>query len=344
MEQKNTMNVAKIIACILIVSYLTSSTVAAPLADSSQQSGSQETKQIRKNPEHRKIGFTNKDVEMWTNPCSSESIMDSAFTNPDILTSVNGTLSLFSQIKLTAEIIEIDLRDNERINSTNYKAWETFNAHNYKFIPEKPTGNHRQWHFDLQKYVATFILLHKSQKIDDEAHNNNTMSEELGKILRDAKHLLCDIEHFVNATSSLKIGPKDWIKKREMKELVQFQNLTAMFLHRTYTKGRFQDYIQKLLKRIEQQSARNYVEKQVTYPKLKSIKKNKQQGTKRARKGNKRNQNGRKIEQQNEVAVTKRTHIVRTSKNPAQVRNNKNKNNRRRQRTRTTTTSTTVAL
>ena len=64
--------------------------MAAPLADNSQQLGSQETKQIRKNPEHRKIGFTNKDVEMWTNPCSSESIMESAFTNPDILTSVNG--------------------------------------------------------------------------------------------------------------------------------------------------------------------------------------------------------------------------------------------------------------
>lgn len=168
------------------------------------------------------------------------------------------------------------------------------------------------------------------------------MSEELGKILRDAKHLLCDIEHFVNATSSQKIGGKDWIKKREMKELIQFQNLTAMFLHRTYAKGRFQDYIQKLLKRIEQQSARNYIEKQVTYPKLKSIKKNKQQGTKRARKGNKRNQNGRKIDQENEVAVTKRTHIVRTSKNPAQARNNKN--NRRRQRTRTTTTSSTATL
>jgi hypothetical protein len=172
------------------------------------------------------------------------------------------------------------------------------------------------------------------------------MSEELGKILKDAKHLLCDIEHFVNSTSSQKIGQKDWIKKREMKELVKFENLTAMYLHRTFAKGRFQDYIQKLFKRIEQQSERNYVEKQVTYPKLKSIKRNnnKQQGTKRARKGNKRNQNGRKIDQQNEVAVTKRTHIVRTSKNPAQVRNNKSKNNRRRQRTRTTTTSTTVAL
>ena len=156
--------------------------------------------------------------------------------------------------------------------------------------------------------------------------------------------MLCEIEDFVNATSSQKINKKDWIKKREMKELVQFQNLTAMFLNRTYAKGRFQDYIKRLLNRIEQQSARNYIEKQVTYPKLKSIKKNKQQGTKRARKGNRRNQNGRKNEEQYEVAVTKKTHIVRTSKNPSQPRNNKNKNNRRRQRTRTTTTSTTAAL
>ncbi|XP_070494696.1 uncharacterized protein [Chironomus tepperi] len=337
MEQKNTMNVAKIIACILIVSYLTCSTVAAPLADSSQQSGSIEKKHNKKSSEEKKNIFTNKDVEMWTNPCSSESIMDSSI-------SVSDMNANFEEIRLTASYIDVDLRDNEKINTTNYKAWDEFNARDYEFLPQKPTGNHRQWHFDLQKYVATFILLHKRQKIDDEAHNNNTMSEELGKILRDAKHLLCDIEHFINATSSQKIGQKDWIKKGEMRNLTKFRNITAMFLNRTYAKGRFQDYIQKLMNRIKQQSAKNFVEKNVTYPKLKSIKKNKQQGTKRARKGNKRNQNGRKIDQQNEVAVTKRTHIVRTSKNPAQARNNVNKNNRRRQRTRTTTSSSTVAL
>ena len=59
--------------------------MAAPLADSSQQTGSQEIKQTRKNPDHRKIGFTNKDVEMWTNPCSSESIMDSNISVPDVI-------------------------------------------------------------------------------------------------------------------------------------------------------------------------------------------------------------------------------------------------------------------
>lgn len=65
--------------------------MAAPLADSSQQSSSsQEIKQVKRNPEHRKIGFSNKDVEMWINPCSSEGMIDSSLTNPDILTSVNG--------------------------------------------------------------------------------------------------------------------------------------------------------------------------------------------------------------------------------------------------------------
>lgn len=190
----------------------------------------------------------------------------------------------------------------------------------------------------MQKYVASFILLQKNQKIDDELHNNNTMSQELGRILQDARKMLCEIEHFVNATSSKKIGSDDWITKKQMHGIIKFQNLTAMFLHRTYAKGRFQDYIHKLLRRIEHQSSTNFVEKKVSYPKFKLLRKNRKQTTKKARRGNKRIQNERRQQQQNESTPTKRVHIVRTTKQPSQTRIVKNKNNRRRMRTKTTTT------
>lgn len=191
----------------------------------------------------------------------------------------------------------------------------------------------------MQIYVASFGLLFKEQLKEDRGENDNTMSQELQKIFQDARHLLCDIEEFINATSSRKIGSEDWIKKREMKQIIQFKNLTNIYLHRTYVKGRFQNYIQKLYKRIVQQSSReDYSEKSISYPKYKSLKKHRT-ATRRAHKGGKKNnrQNG---QNGHEVLPTKRVHIVRTSKQPGQTRITKNNNNinRNRRRQRTTTT------
>lgn len=215
------------------------------------------------------------------------------------------------------------------------------------FIVSFKQGNHRKWHFDLQIYVASLGLLQKYQmKMDREDQEfNTTISNELKVIFNGARDLLCEIEHFVNTTSSQKIGVDDWITKREMRSLLNFQNLTDMMkLHQIYVKGRFQSYIEKLLQRITQQSKRNYVEKSITYPKHKSLSlRKKKTVSRRPNKGGRRNRpqkqqqplNGDNIEMS-----TKRVHIVRTTKNNKinnninnKSNNNRNMNGKRRQRT-----------
>lgn len=163
------------------------------------------------------------------------------------------------------------------------------------------------------------------------------------EILSSAKALLCEIEHFVNATSKVKISDIDWIKRGEMRKLIEFQNLTSnMAVHRTYTKGLFQEYVNLLFRRVKQQSKRGYVETKVEHVK-KSLQKNKQKTTKKSRRGNRRGPKGQKNDQQYEISSTKRVHIVRTSKSPSHPRNNKNKMNKNRNERRQNKTSTTVA-
>jgi hypothetical protein len=197
----------------------------------------------------------------------------------------------------------------------------------------------------MQIYVASFGLLYKYQLHQDREENfNMTLSKELKNIFDMAQRLLCDIEGFVNTTSSQKIGSEDWIKKREMRELLNFHNLTEMMkLHQIYVKGRFQSYVEKLLQRIRQQSKRNYVEKSITFPKHKSLAlRKKKTVTRRPQKGGRRvNNNNRPQKQQplngdNLEMSTKRVHIVRTTRMPGRNNrnnNNKNMNGRRRQRT-----------
>jgi hypothetical protein len=202
----------------------------------------------------------------------------------------------------------------------------------------------------MQIYVASIRLLYNVQYIDDSKNNNNTMSQELDKIFQAARTLLCDIEDFINATSSQKIGKKDWIKMKEMKQILQFKNFTEMELHRTYVKGRFQSYIQKLYRRIVQQSERtDWTEKRISYPKHKSLRRKHNKSPNRLNKGERRGkkrQNKNSFDNNEASSVTKRIHIVRTTKMPnnAQQVTRQSRKNRPHQRvSRTSTISTTTA-
>lgn len=109
----------------------------------------------------------------------------------------------------------------------------------------------RRWHMDTQIYVASFSLLYKYQLQDDNGLNNNTVSPELKDILERARQLLCDIEHFVNATSNRNRQHRPyWYEEVEMAKLVKLKKKTIR-LNNKFVKGRFQHYISKLYKRIK---------------------------------------------------------------------------------------------
>lgn len=113
-------------------------------------------------------------------------------------------------------------------------------------------GIAHKWHEHLQIYVASFSFIHKNQTKADELNNNTTLSNELETILNKARALLCDIEHFVNATSN-KHGnniPK-WYSLGEMSRIVwKLKNQKSRY-NNLFVKARFQQYVDRLYKRIQ---------------------------------------------------------------------------------------------
>lgn len=175
----------------------------------------------------------------------------------------------------------------------------------------------------MQIYVATFGVLYKEQLKQDIETNNNTLSTELHDIFKSARELLCAIEDFVNATNTERIGSQDWLNRREMKDLLNFKNLTdKLTIHRMYAKGRFQGYIKKLHDRIIGQINNPSIQNQSQskYPKLRALKRNST-----TRRKNKKLQNG---------SATKKVHKIRTttSKSPKTFAK-KRKNQRQRSTT-----------
>lgn len=126
----------------------------------------------------------------------------------------------------------------------------------------------------------------------------------------------------MNATNTERIGSQDWLTRHEMKQLLNFKNLTdKLTIHRMYAKGRFQTYIKKLHDRIIGQITNSSIQNQSQskYPKLRALKKN--STTRRKRK-----------QLQNGVA-TKKIHKIRTTKNPKSFA--KKRKNQRQQRSTT---------
>lgn len=174
----------------------------------------------------------------------------------------------------------------------------------------------------MQIYVATFGLLYKEQLKKDVENNNNTLSAELHDIFNSARELLCTIEDFVNSTNTERINSNDWLTRHEMKQILNFKNLTdKLTIHRMYAKGRFQTYIKKLHDRIIGQTSDPSIQNQSQskYPKLRALKR--------------KPVNRRKSLLQNGSA-TKKVHKVRTTttKKPRSFMK-KRKNQRQRQST-----------
>lgn len=137
-------------------------------------------------PDHPKM-FSKKDYEAWINPCSSDGIANGVH---DILAHVDRAeayqkvsvsvrcekndinwqkkssqitelflslslplslqFSLFSQIKLSVETVKVELKNSDKINTTNYEAFDFFNAPDYEFLPTKPTVS-----FSFMTFFAT---------------------------------------------------------------------------------------------------------------------------------------------------------------------------------------------
>lgn len=134
--------------------------------------------------------FSKQDYEAWTNPCiadgysstGSNSLVDreeayqkvghSVFGVKNFVSSLNFTqisqiffslsfplslqYSLYSQIKLTIGAVKEDLNSHDKINTSNYEAFDYFNANSYTFLPDKPTVSFHSQDFIL--IVAKKIL------------------------------------------------------------------------------------------------------------------------------------------------------------------------------------------
>lgn len=109
-----------------------------------------------------------------------------------------------------------------------------------------------RWHEHTQIFLASISVIHEQQFIAfDDVYNNYTVSNELKDILDQARALLCDIEHFVNATSNRNNKSKPyWYEKEEMGKIVKF-SVEKRTVNNKFVKARFQNYIDKLYKRIK---------------------------------------------------------------------------------------------
>lgn len=155
--------------------------------------------------------------------------------------------------------------------------------------------------------MASFSLLYKFQLQIDHSNNNNTISQELKEILDRARALLCDIEHFVNATSNKNGNYKpDWYRKEEMAKIVTLKKNNKHLLNNLFVKSRFQEYIEKLYKRIKNFNLDKNLE-------VKSLANKRRTTTRRARKnhGNRRKTSVGYI---GESTPTSKTFIVTTKK------------------------------
>lgn len=112
-----------------------------------------------------------------------------------------------------------------------------------------------KWHEDIQIYVASFLMLRRMQEEQDYIDNNYTTSIELEKLFYKAKEILCQIEHFLNATTSkvdIKLAPHPrWFTWEDMNNKIAAFPKDKKKLNNVFVKARFEKYIDKMLRRLE---------------------------------------------------------------------------------------------
>lgn len=170
-------------------------------------------------------------------------------------------------------------------------------------------GIAHKWHEHLQIYLASFSVLYKLQEQDDTSYNNNTISQELKELRGRARELLCDIEHFVNATSNRNGEQRPyWFEKEEMGKIVTLRK--EKWLNNKFVKARFQHYIDRLYKRIKHFNLQKNLEH-------KSLKSRRLTTTVKPRKSRKNRMNRRKtttLDYTGEPTTTEKTFIITTRK------------------------------
>lgn len=102
------------------------------------------------------------------------------------------------------------------------------------------------------------MYIHKIQLgIDEDLNENNDLSNELRDIMERARHLLCDIEFYVNATAGHKFDRPKILTIQEMSDILRFPKRNTetqadqIRVHSKFVKKRFESYINILLKRLQ---------------------------------------------------------------------------------------------
>lgn len=102
------------------------------------------------------------------------------------------------------------------------------------------------------------MYIHKIQLgIDEELNENNDLSNELRDIMERARHLLCDIEFYVNATAAHKSDRPKILTIQQMSDILRFPKRNTetqadqIRVHSKFVKKRFESYINILLKRLQ---------------------------------------------------------------------------------------------
>lgn len=104
------------------------------------------------------------------------------------------------------------------------------------------------------------MYIHKIQLgIDEDLNENNDLSNELRDIMERARHLLCDIEFYVNATKQegVKSDRLKILTIQEMSDILRFPKRSTetqadqIRVHSKFVKKRFESYITILLKRLQ---------------------------------------------------------------------------------------------
>lgn len=175
-------------------------------------------------------------------------------------------------------------------------------------------GIAKKWHEHLQIYLASFTVLYKRQLQDDTQFNNHTFSPELKNLRDNARELLCDIEHFVNATSNKNGEQKPyWFEKEEMAKIVILRE--KKILNNLFVKARFQQYIEKLCKRIKHFNLQRNLQPKALKPRRYTT-------TLKPRRSRKNKMNRRRttLDYTGEPTTTETTFIITTRRNRKNTR------------------------
>lgn len=153
----------------------------------------------------------------------------------------------YQQLVLTVQILNESFELMTNINTSDVGSWEKFHSEFYAWLPIRPTRLAINWHKDFQIYVAVFTRLYNTQL----SYYTDETSHELKELREYARESLCQIELFAASIAKRNIaGNLYWYDKREMDSKIKFEE-GQNFLNNLFVKARFEQYVNRMLKRVE---------------------------------------------------------------------------------------------